>query len=59
MSERKMTTVKVTHGSGYIETISTDEPELLGRWLIYTAHKLPEQERYLVGNWHVYGWTLR
>jgi len=55
---RRMVTLKVTHDGGWIEEISTDDPKLLGEWLIYATHKMPERERGLHGNWDVRGWVL-
>lgn len=53
---RLMVNVELIHDGGIIEQITTDEPELLGEWLIYTAHKMPERERSLRGNWKVRAW---
>lgn len=55
---RNMVTVTVTHGGGWHEEITTDDPKLLGEWLIYTAHLLPAAEKSLQGNWHVRSWKL-
>lgn len=56
MSTRKMVRVQVIHDGGFTEEISTDDPLLLGQWLIYTAHKMPQHELGLRGNWHVTAW---
>lgn len=56
---RKMVTARVVHSGGFIEQISTDNPELLGQWIIYTVQQLTSDERQLQGNWHIEGWELK
>lgn len=49
---------KVHRNGGRIESITTDDPELIGRWLIYTISKLPDYERDEHGSWHVRSFQL-
>ena len=58
MAARKMVKAEVVHGNGMIEQVTTDDPRLLGEWLIYTAHQLPERDRILRGNWQIIAWNL-
>lgn len=54
--KRIMVKAEVIHDGGMLEQMTTDDPKLLGEWLIYTAHKMPERERSLRGNWSVTAW---
>lgn len=54
---RKMMHVEVIRDGGMMEQITTDDPLLLGEWLIYTAHQMPEREKGLRGNWNVRAWN--
>jgi hypothetical protein len=54
--KRKMVMAEVAHGDGMLERITTDDPRLLGEWLIYTAHAMPEREKTLRGNWNISAW---
>lgn len=56
--KRRMIKIEVVHDGGYIEDMVTDDPKLLGEWLIYTAHKMPDREKTLRGNWNVIAWEL-
>lgn len=58
MERRKMVKVEVIRNGGQVEQMSTDDPKLLGEWIIYTAHKMPANERSMRGNWHVGAWEL-
>lgn len=58
MKDLRMVTAGVTRSGGYNQEITTDNPELLGLWLIDTANKLSQDEKQIRGNWYIRAWTL-